>query len=117
MDNQKVESIARLCHELNRRICQIVGDNSQLAWELTPDAIKNSAIEGVRSHIANPDLTPEDSHQLWMDYKIKEGWTRGPVKDMVAKTHPLLCPYEELALMDRLKDHIFSAAVKYAKEI
>jgi len=117
MNNLKIERIARLCHELNRQICEVVGDFSQLPWQLTPDSIKQSAISGVKSHLENPNLTPEESHELWMAYKIKEGWTRGSVKDLEAKTHPLLCDYSELALTDRLKDHVFSAAVKYAKEI
>ena len=117
MKQDKIEKIARLCHELNRRICEIIGDHSQQAWEDAPEIIKNSARVGVESHLENPDLTPEESHDLWMDFKLKEGWVRSATKSVEAKTHPLLCPYDELPLFDRLKDHVFSCAVKYAREI
>lgn len=117
MNTKRIEAVARLCHELNRQICEIGGDYSQLPWDLAPDIIKQSAMTGVQSHMNNPDLTPEESHSLWMDYKLKEGWVYGEVKSVEAKTHPLLIPYEQLDPMDRLKDSIFSTAVKYTLEI
>lgn len=112
-----IEKVASLCHELNKAICTAKGDFSQLPWELTPDVIKNSAIQGVKTVLENPDITPEGMHQKWVDYKISEGWVYGPIKDVDAKTHPLLIPYEELDFEDRVKDYVFLAAVKYGLRI
>lgn len=33
---------------------------------------------------------------MWAEGRIAEGWTYGEVKDVEAKTTPLLVPYDEL---------------------
>ncbi|MCS6958407.1 MAG: RyR domain-containing protein, partial [Aquificaceae bacterium] len=38
----------------------------------------------------------EELHNLWMEEKLSQGWTYGPVRDNEKKTHPNLVPYEEL---------------------
>ncbi len=35
-------------------------------------------------------------HDVWARSRISEGWSYGPERDDVAKTHPCLVPYEEL---------------------
>lgn len=35
-------------------------------------------------------------HEVWAQNRLREGWTYGPVRDDIAKTHPCLVPYEEL---------------------
>ena len=35
-------------------------------------------------------------HDKWAKQRIREGWTYGPQRDDVRKTHPDLVPYEEL---------------------
>ena len=108
-----VEIIAKVVHEANRAWCESNGDFSQPSWENAPDWQKNSAYDGVRLHIANPDLTPEQSHDNWSEYKIKEGWVYGPVKDPNANppTHPCLVPYNELPHEQRVKDSLFKSII------
>lgn len=103
--------IARVCHEANRAICQMFGDNSQFEWDKALQWQLNSAVKGVEYRIENPEGTPEDQHNAWMADKEKEGWVYGPVKDVDAKTHPCMVPYKELPAKDRLKDAIFCAIV------
>lgn len=102
-----IEKIAKLCHEINRIFCEFLGDNSQAPWDQAPDWQKQSCIAGVKAFCQNPLKTPEQSHQDWMDYKLKEGWTFGPKKDPVIKTHPCILPYSELPEEQKLKDLFF----------
>lgn len=105
------ERIARLAHEVNRAYCQSLGDNSQVPWEEAPDWQKESAIKGVAFHQKNPDATPEDSHESWLEEKLNDGWVHGDVKDAVARCHPCVTAYENLPQEQRSKDYLFKAVV------
>jgi hypothetical protein len=94
--SEKVEKIARMCHEVNRAYCEALGDHSQLEWDEAPSWQRESMIAGVRAHLKNPTLTPQQSHELWLEHKRKEGWRFGLVKDVDAKEHPCFRPYDEL---------------------
>lgn len=105
---------ARIAHEVNRAYCIAIGDGSQPAWEDAPRWQRDSAINGVIAIDADPYMTPEDSHQNWMAQKQAEGWKWGPVKDPAAKEHPCMKPYADLPPEQRIKDHLFIAAVNAA---
>lgn len=106
------EQIARVCHEANKAYCSAFGDASQLPWEDAPEWQKQSAIKGVEYHIANPDSSPADSHNSWLEEKRKEGWKYGAVKDAEKKTHPCFVEYEQLSTEQRAKDYIFLGIVR-----
>ncbi len=103
--------IAQHAHEINRQYCISQGDDSQPEWKDAPDWQRDSAINGVKMHLANPDATPEDSHVSWMAQKDAEGWVYGDVKDPEAKTHPCMMPYADLPPAQRAKDYLFRSTV------
>lgn len=103
--------IARLAHEVNRAYCASLGDTSQPAWEDAPDWQRASAIAGVEMHLANPDATPEQSHQAWLEQKAADGWVYGKVKDAEKKEHPCFLPYEDLPGEQKAKDYLFRGVV------
>lgn len=105
------ETAAKAAHEINRAYCRAVGDDSQPAWDDAPLWQRDSAVNGVSLHLANPDLTPEQSHENWMAEKTAAGWVYGLEKDPEAKTHPCMVPYDQLPLEQRIKDHLFKAVV------
>lgn len=107
----KAEDIARVCHEANRAYCLSLGDMSQLPWDEAPQWQRDSAINGVEFHIANPDAGPSSSHDAWLAEKVKAGWKYGPVKDADKKEHPCCVPYEKLPVEQQMKDYLFSAIV------
>ena len=107
-----VLDIAGICHETNRAFCEKLGDTSQPYWEDAPDWQKNSAIDGVRFHLANPDAAPDASHENWLKLKTEEGWVYGPVKDPEKKEHPCCVPYQQLPLEQRAKDYLFKGVVE-----
>lgn len=109
-NKMKPEDIAKVAHEVNRAYCTSIGDASQMPWDEAPEGIKQSALDGVNYHLAN-DTTPEDSHKNWMAFKLKDGWVYGEKKDLEAKTHPCLVPYEQLPQEQQTKDYLFKAVV------
>lgn len=109
--------IARVAHEINRAYCAALGDASQPAWEDAPEWQKASALVGVDMHLANPDATPEKSHESWLEQKLAEGWKFGPVKDVEKKEHPCCVPYAELPPDQKAKDYLFRGVVHATKGI
>lgn len=110
--------IAQVAHEANRALQAIQRQNGNTSievspsWFLAPASQRNSAIDGVTFHQENPDVTPEQSHENWCDFKAREGWTYGPVKDEDAKTHPCLVAYGDLPEDQQIKDSLFAAIVE-----
>lgn len=109
-----MEAIAKICHEANRAYCETIGDHSQPSWDLAPSWQRESAIAGVQKHLAAP-LTPEQSHESWLEQKRADGWVYGPEKDPEKKTHPCMVPYADLPKEQRAKDHLFGAIVAALK--
>lgn len=106
-----VEQIAQLAHETNRAYCAILGDDSQVPWSDAPEWQRDSAMNGVRLHLENPNAGPDDSHKSWYAEKEAAGWVFGPVKDATLKTHPCMVPYEQLPVEQQVKDYLFRGIV------
>lgn len=113
---ENVEKIAKVCHEVNRAYCLANGDNSQPSWEDAPEWQRQSAINGVQFHMANPNSKPEDSHENWMREKVADGWVFGPVKNPETKEHHCMVPYNLLPLEQRTKDYLFISVVRAMAE-
>ncbi len=62
----------------------------------------NKGIESVLS-----GATPSMLHANWMEYKHNQGWVYGLKKDVQAKTHPCMVPYESLPELQKIKDILF----------
>lgn len=107
-----IEEIAQICHEVNRGICEGTGDTTQVSWKDSAQWQKDSAIEGVKFRLANPDVGCNVQHDQWTAYKLADGWVYGEVKDADKKTHPCLVPYDQLPPEQKLKDTLFVATVK-----
>lgn len=108
--SSKIEQIAEVAHEVNAAYCKATGDNSQVPWREAPDWQKESAINGVKFHLAN-DATPEESHNSWLAEKEADGWSWGPIKDIELKEHPCFKPYDLLPTEQKVKDYLFSSVV------
>lgn len=108
------ELIAQFNHEVNRLYCELfLEDFSQDPWDSAPPWQRESAIAGVRAHLAKPGgLDPEESHNAWMAHKKREGWVWGAQKDPDAKCHPCMMPYDELPVGQRMKDSLFGRNVE-----
>lgn len=107
-----VTKIARVVHEANRAL-QIEQADPTIpvspAWDDLDSETRQSAAEGVTGVMGGN--TPEQSHAQWVEFKLKNGWTIGPVKDVERKEHPLLVNYADLPDSQRIKDELFVAIV------
>ncbi len=111
MNNKIIETAARIAHEVNRVWCEYQGDFSQVSWDDAPIEIRNSARHGVMFHIKNPFAGDSASHDNWLKFKAAEGYVYGEVKDLKAKTHPCLVPFDQLPRVQQFKDRLFRTIV------
>lgn len=107
----KIESIAKICHETNKAYCEMLGDDSQKSWEEAPQWQKESAVKGVQFHLDNPDAKPSHSHESWLKEKVNNGWSYGKEKDPDKRTHPCIVPFEQLPKEQQVKDILFKNIV------
>ena len=112
MDETTIENIAGVCHEANRAYCATLGDTSHPTWENALEWQKEPVRNGVRFALANPGVTPAESHANWLAEKAASGWKFGPVKDLGKKEHPCFLPYEEMPEEQKRKDAIFLGVVR-----
>lgn len=113
-----VQAVAQICHEVNRELTRFGGDVPvQPPWPEAPVDMRASCIKGVEFALNHPEASPEQQHEAWCESRREMGWTYGPQKDDVAKTHPALRPYNELPPAVQLKDHVFRAIVRACLEV
>lgn len=116
------EQIARICHAANRQLQQEIiealpkGMPIKIApsgaWEEEPQPIRQAmtaAVERIQQRFIR---SPRQSHEEWVEARVKEGWVWGEVKNPVTKQHPNLVPYEDLPPEERRKDELFFNIVK-----
>jgi len=113
----RVEDIAKVCHEANRALTDIIGKAAgnvppQPSWEMAPTDMREGCMKGVTFAMLNPNASPEDLHTEWCRDKLANGWRFGEERSEMLKTHPALRPYADLPLAQRKKDALFRAIVK-----
>ncbi len=106
------KSIARVAHEANRALTQILKDVPlQPSWDEAPEEMIRSSVQGVVWRLDHPTAPASQQHDEWMKNKIADGWVLGEKRDAEKKTHPALIPYEHLDPGVQLKDKVFTAVV------
>ena len=114
MEN-KVENIAKMCHQANKTWCELNNDSSQKDWNEAEQWQRDSAVKGVEFKLANPNAGKDAQHNAWMADKVNDGWVFGEVKDAENKTHPCIVPFEQLPEFQQKKDALFCAIVDALK--
>lgn len=107
-------ALAEVVHEATCALQDVQGDECPAPpWACAPDYMKATCLDGVRRAMAGE--TPEQHHEAWCEFKRRDGWVYGPVKDAEAKphpTHPCLRPWRELPRHQQVKDMVFLAVVE-----
>jgi hypothetical protein len=52
-----------------------------------------------------------NTHEVWAEQRISEGWSYGPKRDDARKQHPDLVPYDELGESEKEYDRKTAAEV------
>jgi len=61
-----------------------------------PAPIDTSGIKLPREILALSEKLAENTHDIWSEQRIREGWSYGPARDDAGKQHPCLVPYHDL---------------------
>lgn len=59
---------------------------------------------------------PEEAHNSWWDAYQDMGWVYGPERNVDAKTHPDMVPFEDLGWEERIKDAVYIALCEIARQ-
>jgi len=115
MDTDNITSIAKVCHQANKAWCESNGDATQQDWDSAAQWQRDSAIDGVKFRLSNPDAGKDSQHNAWMDDKVKNGWVYGEEKNADKKTHPCIVPFDKLPEFQQKKNALFCAIVDALK--
>ena len=69
----------------------------------TPEPIDTSNVVIPDDLMALSEIIARNTHEVWAQARMKQGWRWGKAKDNDKKTHPDLVPYE--ALSETEKDY------------
>ncbi|MDP3443372.1 MAG: RyR domain-containing protein [Ignavibacteria bacterium] len=57
------------------------------------------------------EILAKNTHEVWAESRIKDGWTYGVNRDDVLKQHPCLLPYEEIPESEKEYDKTISLSI------
>lgn len=112
MTPNHLTTLAYITHAANRAFRLSTGERNIPRWDDVDEAVRDSARDGVKEILDNPDITAKDIHDNWVKFKASEGWVYGPDRDDEKKTHPCLVDYDLLPPAEQYKDYLFISIVK-----
>ena len=69
-----------------------------------PKPIDTDNITLTTEHLKITDLLAKNTHEIWAEQRIADGWKYGKKRDDTKKEHPCLVPYEELSESEKEYD-------------
>lgn len=69
-----------------------------------PTPINTNDVALTPELIALTEKLAENTHDVWAEGRIREGWTYGAQRDDATKKHPCLVPYSELSESEKEYD-------------
>lgn len=76
-----------------------------------PTPIDTSHIELDESLAALLEEIAMNTHEVWAQQRLDDGWRYGPHRDDQSKEHPGLVPYEELSESEKDYDRVVAQQV------
>jgi hypothetical protein len=83
--------------------------------EYEPNPLDTSKVELNAELLELTELLAKNTHDVWAQQRLSQGWTYGPQRDDNLKHHPSLVPYE--ALSEQEKDYDRSTSLETLKAI
>ena len=91
----------------------ILHPKADLARTYKPAPMDLSDIHLPDSLCELTEAIAENTHEVWSQRRLEEGWTYGPIRDEKAMKHPGLLPYSDLS--EREKDYDRATAMNAIK--
>ena len=86
-------------------------------WERREDAFREQfRLVIFRQCGADRKMSPRELHEDWVEAYRAMGWQYGLERDVNAKTHPDMVPYDDLGQLERDKDEVFVALCEIARQ-
>jgi len=104
--------LARICHNLNREIQKLSGEQVDPTWNRAAPWMRDLSVYHVNTILDNPTITPEEMHNTWATALYVDGWTYGPERVEASKISPLIQFYVDLSIYEKLKYSLYFATVK-----
>ena len=79
--------------------------------EYKPAPIDTSHVELNSELTELLEVLSRNTHDVWAQQRLSEGWTYGPHRDDDCKKHPCLVVYEELSDIEKDYDRIIARQV------
>ena len=57
------------------------------------------------------EILAKNTHEVWAESRIKDGWTYGVNRNDVLKKHPCLLPYEDIPESEKEYDKTISLSI------
>ena len=73
-----------------------------------PEPINTQDVCLDQEILALGELLAKNTHSVWAQERLRQGWTWGPVRDDHKKEHPCLIPYEQLSEEEKNYDRATS---------
>ena len=70
---------------------------AKIASQYHPSPMDVSDVQLPESLTALTEAIAENTHEVWSQGRMNEGWTYGPVRDEQGRKHPDLLPYSLLS--------------------
>lgn len=112
MFNAKQILAARTAHQVNNAMRSFFTEPYNVDWDDLDDDSKHRALLGVAKVTENPDITPKECHQAWIESMAARGYKYGENIDQVKMEHPAMVTYTKLPEAQKLKTILFISIVK-----
>lgn len=96
-------TLAEMIHGVTRHIPRPDGSRSP-EWYNLSVADKMRSVDAIHQIMRSEPLTAKRGHELWMELKVRDGWTYAPWYSESDKFHPCIMPFCDLPVSERLKD-------------
>lgn len=74
----------------------------------TPKPVKTDDVELPAELLELSEQISKNTHEVWAEGRLRDGWTYGEERDDAKRTHPCLIPYEELSEEEKAFDRATS---------
>ena len=109
------DQLAEVAHAIVRSLKRENGEADPGPLSECPEWMREDTLLKVQTIRDGASLDPRIEHERWVASKVAKGYSYGSVRnDDPAKgplRHPLIVPYEDLSLLDQLKDLLPSEVI------